>query len=136
MNCRKCGGEQIVKNGHHLGKQRFKCKKCGFQFTRPDAKGKPPQTKCLAVILYVTGLSLRSIASIVNVSPKAVLDWVRAFGAATYEKPTPAGEVIVELDEMWHFITSKKTSSGSGRRIVVLQVSSSTGNVEGAMRLR
>jgi hypothetical protein len=64
--------------------------------------------KYLAIILYITGLSLRAIASIVNVSPKAVLDWVRTFGAATYEKPTPKGEVIVELDEMWHFLTSKK----------------------------
>jgi transposase len=136
MNCRKCGSERIVKNGHHLGRQRFKCKECGFQFTRPDAKGKPPQTKSLALILYVTGFSLRSIASIVKVSPKAVLDWVRAFGVATYEKPTPQGEVVVELDEMWHFLTSKKTSFGSGRRIVVLQVSSSTGNVESAILLR
>jgi hypothetical protein len=92
--------------------------------------------KCLAIILYVTGLSLRAIASIVNVSPKAVLDWVRTFGAATYEKPTPKGEVIIELDEMWHFLTSKKTSSGSGKRIVVLQVNSSTGNVEDVMLLR
>jgi transposase len=136
MNCRKCGGERIVKNGHHLGRQRFKCKECGFQFTRPDAKGKPPQTKCLAILLYMTGLSLRSIASIVKVSPKAVLDWVRAFGAATYEKPTPPGEVVVELDEMRHFLASRKTNSGSGKRIVVLQVSASTGNVEGAMLLR
>lgn len=136
MNCRKCGSALIVKNGNHLGRQRFKCKECGFQFTRADAKGKPPQTKCLAVILYVTGLSLRSIASILCVSPKAVLDWVRSFGAATYEKPTPKGEVTVELDEMWHFITSKKTSSGSGRHIVALQVSSSTGNVEGVTLLR
>jgi transposase len=136
MNCRKCGGEQIVKNGHHLGKQRFKCKECGFQFTRPDAKGKPPQTKCLALILYATGFSLRSIASIVKVSPKAVLDWARAFGVTPYEKLTPAGEGIVELDEMRHFLASKKTSAESGRHIVVLQVSASTGNVEGAMLLR
>ncbi|MDR1397051.1 MAG: hypothetical protein LBJ14_04905 [Desulfarculales bacterium] len=135
MNCRKCGNVQVVKNGHHLGKQRFKCKDCGFQFTRPDAKGKPPQTKCLAIILYVMGLSLRSIASIVNASPKAVLDWVRAFGAARYEKPIPKGEVTVELDEMWRFLTSKRINSGSGRHIVVLQVNSSTGNVEGAMLL-
>jgi transposase-like protein len=71
-------------------------------------KEKPPQIKCLAIILYVTRLSLRAIASIVNVSPKAVLDWVRTFGVATYEKPTLKGEVTVELDEMWHFLTSKK----------------------------
>ena len=136
MNCRKCGSAHVVKNGHHLGKQRFKCKECGFQFTRPDAKGKSPQTKCLAIILYVTGLSLRSIASIGNASPKAVLDWVRAFGATTYEKPTPKGKIIVELDEMWHFLTSKKTNFGYGKHIVVLQVNSSTGNVESAMLLR
>ena len=131
MKCRKCGSEKSVKNGQHLGKQRYKCKECGFQFTQEQPKGKDVQSKCLAVILYLNGLSFRAIAKIVKVSHKAVYDWVRSFGIETYEKPKPQGEVVVELDEMWHYLHLKKTSSGSGKRIVALQVNSSTGNVEG-----
>ena len=39
MNCRKCGSEQIVKNGHHLRRRRFKCKECGFQFATGNVEG-------------------------------------------------------------------------------------------------
>ena len=95
--CRKCEGERIVKNGHHLGKQRYKCKECGFQFTRETARGKDLETKCLAVILYVNGLSFRAIAKIVHVSHKTVYDWVKAFGIETYEKPKPQGDVALEI---------------------------------------
>ena len=130
--CRKCAGEHIVKNGHHLGRQRYKCKKCGFQFTRETARGKDVETKCLAIILYVNGLSFRAIAKIIRVSHKTVHDWVKAFGVETYEKPKPEGDVALELDEMWHFIGKKKTSSGSGKHIVALLVNSSTGSVEAA----
>ena len=131
MKCRKCGDTKFVKNGYHHGRQRHKCKTCGFQFTQEQAKGKSLETKCLAIILYLNGLSFRAIAKLVNVSHKAVYDWVRAFGIETYEKPTPQGDVVIELDEMWHFLQSKKPSSGSGRHIVALLVNSSTGNVEG-----
>ena len=89
------------------------------------------ETKCLAIILYVNGLSFRAIAKIVKVSHKAVYDWVKAFGLETYEKPKPTGPVVVELDEMWHFLNAKKTSIGYGRHIVALQVNSLTGKVEG-----
>jgi len=131
MKCRKCGNTKAVKNGQHLGRQRYKCKECGFQYTQDKPKGKDVETKCLAIVLYVNGLSFRAIAKIVKVSHKAVHDWVKAFGLETYEKPNPTGAVVVELDEMWHFINAKKTSTGYGKRIVVLQVSSSTGKVEG-----
>jgi transposase-like protein len=131
MKCRKCGSEKSVKNGRHLGRQRYKCKDCGFQFTQEQPKGKDLETKCLAIILYVNGLSFRAIAKIVKVSHKAVHDWVKSFGLETYEKPKPQGEIVIELDEMWHFLHSKKTNTGYGKHIVALQVNSSTGKVEG-----
>ena len=130
MNCPKCSSQKSVKNGHHLGRQRYKCKECGCQFTLSQPKGKPVETKCLAIILYVNGLSFRAIARIVKVSPKAVYDWVKSFGLESYEKPKPRGDIVVELDEMWHFINAKKTNFGFGKHFVALQVNSSTGNVE------
>lgn len=32
--CYKCGSKQIVKNGKVFGGQRYKCKACGYQFTK------------------------------------------------------------------------------------------------------
>jgi len=64
-----------------------------------------------------------------KVSTPAVLRWVRLFAEKTYEKPVPAEAVIVELDEMWHYLGSKKTNFGSGKLIVAVPVGSLTGNV-------
>lgn len=130
MKCPKCKSDKSVKNGNHHGKQRYKCKECNCQYTQEQPRGKSPEIKCLAIILYVWGLSFRAIASIVKVSPKAVFNWVKTFGIATYEKPKLERDVIIELDEMWHFLNFKKTSSGFGKHTVAIQVSSLTGNVE------
>ncbi|MCL2431959.1 IS1 family transposase [Candidatus Bathycorpusculum sp.] len=130
MFCPKCKSSHSVKNGHHHGKQRYKCRACNCQFTKEQPRGKNTKTKHWAILLYVNGLSFRAIAKLVGVSHKAVYDWVRAFGLATYEKPIPQGEIVVELDELWHFLKFKKTSSGSGKPIAALLNSSLIGNAE------
>ncbi|MDR0374089.1 MAG: helix-turn-helix domain-containing protein [Nitrososphaerota archaeon] len=85
------------------------------QFTKEQPRGKSTKIKQWAILLYVNGLSFRAIAKLVGVSHKAVYDWVRAFSLAAYEKPTPQGDIVVELDELGHFLKFKKTSSGSGK---------------------
>ena len=127
--CPKCGSEHIVKNGKHLGKQRHRCKICGFQFTRETPRGRPASEKALAVLLYTLGLSFNAIGRMLCVSTPTVLMWVRLFAEKTYEKPEPREAVIVELDEMWHYLHQKKQNCGSGKLIVAIPVSSLTGNV-------
>jgi len=73
---------------------------------------------------------MNAIGRMLKVEPSTVLYWVRNFALKTYEKPTPQGEVVIELDEMWHFLRSKKTRSGSGRHTVELPKSLSIGNAE------
>jgi IS1 family transposase len=52
---------------------------------------------------------MNRIAFLSRVSVQAVLNWVRAFAKDAYEKPAPAGEVIVlELDELWHYVKKKR----------------------------
>ena len=46
-----------------------------------------------------------------------VLKWVYRWAKENYQKPKPKGEVLIELDEMHHFIRSKKTSVGCGRHM-------------------
>jgi len=73
---------------------------------------------------------MNAIGRMLKVEPSTVLYWVRNFALKTYEKPTPQGEVVIELDEMWHFLRSKKTRFGSGRHTVELPASLWIGNAE------
>ncbi|MDR2160988.1 MAG: hypothetical protein LBO77_02455, partial [Desulfovibrio sp.] len=124
--CPKCGSTENVKNGRHLGRQRYRCKKCCFQFTRTTPRGRPANEKATAVLLYTLGLSLNCIARMLKVSTPAVLRWVRLFAEKVYEKSEPREAVVVELDEMWHYLRSKKTNFGYGRLIVAIPVNSLT----------
>jgi len=128
MKCRKCGGEKHVKNGKRSGIQCYKCKDCGYQSTQTEDKN--ATKRAFALYLYVVGLSMNAIARMMDVEPSTVLYWVRNFALKVYEKPTPKGDVVVELDEMWHFLESKKLKFGSGRRIAALPVSWTIGNAE------
>ena len=119
-----------MKNGNRNGNQCFKCKDCGFQFTKENAPGISPEIKANAILLYVVGLSMRSIARMYNVNPTTILYWVRNFAIKVYDKPLPEREVVIELDELWHFIRSKKPNAGYGKHIVALPVSWLTGNAE------
>ena len=134
--CPKCQSIEVVKNGKVQGKQRYKCKSCSLQFTRLTPRGRPAQEKAMAVTLYTLGLSIRAIARLIGVSPTAVLKWIKTFAKTHYEKPAPGDAIIVELDEMWHYLGSKKTSYGSGKLIVEKLESLLTRNVEEGIRLR
>ena len=130
MTCRKCGNSQSVKNGKRNDDQCYKCKGCGFQYTRENSRGRSEAERNKAIALYLLGLSMRAIAQLFHVNVTTILYWVRNFAIKNYTKPAPQGPIVIELDEMWHFIKSKKTSAGYGRLIAALPASSSTGNVE------
>jgi hypothetical protein len=121
-----------VKNGNHRGSQRYKCKDCGKQFNE-ELKGLPSGLREQGILLYMLGLSMRTIADWAGVAPSTVLYWVRTFALKVYEKPKPeSGAVVIELDEMWHFLHSKKQRFGYGKPIVAIPANSSTGNAEDA----
>ena len=134
--CPKCQSREVVKNGKVQGKQRYKCKSCSLQFTRLTPRGRPAQEKAMAVTLYTQGLSIRAIARLIEVSPSAVLTWIKTFAKTHYEKPAPGDAILVELDEMWHYVKSKKTSYGYGKPIVERLENSSTGSVEEGIKQR
>ena len=119
-----------VKAGFVKTEQRYKCKKCGCQFVPTRNKGRSKEEKLMAVWLYSHGLSFRAIAKLLKVSARSVFVWLKQFAENNNSKPVPQNKsVIVELDEMWHFLHSKKDKSGFGKLTVEQQNSSSTGNV-------
>ncbi len=127
--CQRCGSERYVKNGLMRGKQRYLCKECGLAFTDTPARGKPLAMKAAAVLLYVSGLSMNRTAKLLGVSTPTVQAWLEQFAAAYAQKPEPEGRaVVIELDEMWHYVKKSQSHSGSGKLGIVLQASWWTGN--------
>lgn len=108
MTCKKCESHQLVKSGFVAGAQRYKCKSCGYQFVPTRTRNRSTREKETAVLLYVQGLSMNAIAKLFKVSSNTIMLWVRAAGQAQDKPPPDSNEIIVELDEMWHFLTSKK----------------------------
>ena len=103
--CKKCQSSEYTKAGFVKSEQRYKCKKCGCQFVPTRHKGRSEEEKREAVKLYSHGLSFRAIAKLLKVSAQSVFVWVKNFAENNYAKPTPTDDgVVIELDEMWHFL--------------------------------
>src|SRR3712207_1076901 len=105
LRCKRCGGEEHVKNGFMKGLQRYRCKACGLNFTDTPPRGMPLPIKLTAVLLYVSGLSMNRTAKMLGVSTPRVMTWIEQFAKAYAQKPEPEGRaVVVELDEMGHYL--------------------------------
>ena len=129
LRCKGCGSEEHVKNGFMRGKQRYRCKACGLNFTDTPLPGKPLAMKVTAVLLYVSGLSMNRTAKLLGVSTPTVQAWIEQFAKVYAQKPTPEGRaVVIELDEMWHYLKKSQNRSGSGKLGIVLQGSWWTGS--------
>jgi len=116
MKCKRCGGEKIGKNGTKDKKQNYLCKECGHQFISEFGRHTEQEEK-LAVLLYCMGLSLTAIGSILHYHTSTVMRWIRRYAKDNCRKPELKGEVVIELDEMWHYIRSKKINVGFGKHI-------------------
>ena len=126
--CKGCGSAEHVKNGLARGKQRYRCRGCGLNFTDTPPRGMPLAMKATAVLLYVSGLSMNRTAKLVGVSAPTIQAWIERFAKAYAHKPEPEGRaLVIELDEMWHDLKKRPTISGSGKLGIVLRADWSTG---------
>jgi transposase len=130
--CKRCQSEKVVKSGQVRKKQRWLCKDCQLNFVAGDERKqwrevKNQKKKALALLLVSLGLSFRAASIVVGVVRNTVYEWFKAF-ANKAELPQPEGHLdVVDMDEMWHFVQSKKTSAGFGKpqRLLLVQLDSS-----------
>ena len=133
--CPRCTHPHVVKAGKARGKQRWLCRGCGYQFTCTTPRGSPPCKKSVPVFLYCHGVSMNALGKMFGVWASTILTWIRQYAADHAEKPEPRGKAIVlELDEMWHFLKKNGANAGSGRLLIVIQATSLTGSVGVVMR--
>jgi transposase-like protein len=124
VKCIKCSGDDFCKNGVITGIQRFKCKDCGYNFTK-GRTSKPLHLKRLALQLYLEGLGFRSIGRILKVSHVSVYRWIRNFGQKAEELRSESEIFVMEIDEMHSYIGSKKNHAGSGLLLIDMERNSS-----------
>jgi len=119
--CKNCGCEKVIKNGKVRGKQRYRCKECGYNFVEGDQRtnAKIAAKKAMCVLLYSLGkASFNMLAKIFDTWPSLVYRWIKEAGAKLPE-PEISGEITqMEFDEMWHFVGNKKRNFGSSKPLI------------------
>lgn len=83
MQCPRCQGTQVVKNGTiHSGKPKWMCKTCRRQFVAdPEQRRIPEQTKALVDKLLLERISLAGIVRSTGVSAR----WLQYYVDKNYE---------------------------------------------------
>jgi len=120
--CKNCKSGKVGKSGTVRGKQRYKCKECGYHFVKGDERTneKIAALKALCVLLYSLGKgSYNMMGKLFGRNRSLIYRWIREAGLNT-DEPVIEGEIAqIEFDEMWHFIQSKKTNFGSSKPLTV-----------------
>jgi transposase-like protein len=101
-------------NKHHI------CKECRRQFfdTYSLPVGYSDEFKRECLKMYVNGLGFRAIERVKGVHHTTVITWVKQVGELLPDVYAPENiPEVGELDELETFVGSKKTKSGSGRRL-------------------
>ena len=118
-NCKNCGGLKVIKNGTVRGKQRYKCKKCEYNFVVGDERtnDKIIALKALVVLLYALAKgSYNMLGTIFNRDRSLIYRWIKEAGLS-FDEPYVGGEIKeIEFDEMWHFIGKKTKTLGHQSR--------------------
>ncbi len=134
VKCRHCGAENYVKNGLRGKHQLYYCKSCKHCFTITEINKGYEAQKLLALILYGSGkASYRYLAKLFCVCPATIMNWIKTF-SEKIDLLEPCPEIKeIEIDEMWHFIDTKKTNYGSLKPLIELVERQLHGLQEGEM---
>ena len=91
-----------VKNGFNRGKQRYKWKNCGCNYTGTK-NGYPDEVKQEVIKYYLEGLGYRRIERLLKISHASVINWVKKAACQIRKDEkikTSIRTDVLELDEM------------------------------------
>jgi len=114
MVCKKCFSDKYIKNGIVRGKQRYKCRSCGYNFIIGDTRQKiTTEGKALSILLYCSGkASYEFIAKQLKVSPVAIMNIVKR-EIDGLPKPVISSSVKkVDFDKILNFVYKNYESNG------------------------
>ena len=100
--CPKCYGKECTKNGIIKNKQRYRCKRCKYNFTRSTCWKYSDKIRQKAIKFYLERNGFRRIERLIHVSHMSVINLVRQLASKIKKIPKKSEKVdILELDEMY-----------------------------------
>lgn len=114
--CPKCNSPQATKSGVIDGRQRFKCKNCGYHYTVAKV-GKEINSYYVikALQLYIEGVSYREIERLLGVSHVSVMNWVKKYGVkAPRQADYHPTYKILNQKELAEFFQNPANVQGAG----------------------
>ena len=120
MMCPKCKCEEYQKSGIVKGKQRYKCKKCGYNYrTEKYYKYYSDEEKKEALRYHNEGVGFRRIGRLLGMDPKSVINWVKKAANQIQDiikdSKKPESVETLELDEMCTILKKNPTNYGCGQ---------------------
>ena len=133
MDCSRCGSRSYVKAGYNYGKQRYKCKDCGYFYSVSYRGRYPKEIKACALRMVADGMGFRQVERALGVSNVTVMRWVRQYGETLVRHASKmltkeAHYTMVELDELCTYIHQKKDKSGYGYVLIEIAAPSLAGD--------
>ncbi len=122
LKCPKCDSLETVKNGIIKDRQRFRCKKCDYNFTVDKlGKGISSYYVIKALQLYIEGVSFREIERLLGVSHVSVMNWVKKYQIKMPERITHhATYKVMNHKELAEFYADRKNLEGTGMIVTEL----------------
>ncbi|TGE24581.1 IS1 family transposase [Hymenobacter aquaticus] len=114
--CPKCQHKDATKSGIIAGRQRYRCKSCGYHFTVAKI-GREVNTYYVvkALQLYLEGVSYREIERLLGVSHVSVMNWVKKYAVQaprqTQARPTSQ---LLTLSELQAYFQQPENLAGGG----------------------
>jgi len=120
--CPKCNATDYAKSGVVQGRQRYKCKKCNYNFTvQKEGKKIDDYYVTKALQLYLEGIGYREIERILGISHVSVMNWVK-----TYQIKRPINQnhhptyKIITHDELAKYMANRNNLHGAGLLVTEL----------------
>ena len=116
--------------GFANGKQRYKCRDCGWSYREGDLREKYSLERKLRVIsMYLEGVGIRSIERLEKISSPLIIKWIRRFSYILRQKlnqtkiPDSTKDIqIMELDELFSYCQKKLTKSTYGLLLIESEI--------------
>lgn len=122
LKCPKCDAVDAVRNGIVNQRQRFRCKKCKYNFTVSKVgKGISTYYVIKALQLYIEGVSFREIERLLGISHVSVMNWVKKYQIKIPENNTyhPTYKILNHR-ELVEFYSDRKNTDGAGMIVTEL----------------
>lgn len=115
-SCPQCQSLKIIKSGIINERQRYKCKRCNYNFTVNKLGKRIDQyyvTKALQ--LYLEGLSYREIERILGISHVTIMKWVKKYQIKkAFQNDYHPTYKICNAEDLALFFSKRENLKGAG----------------------